>query len=72
MGKLFDMADDICLKFSEIDDITNTLREALQYQADNVNPDAQRLLAVMEILCAKMEKLFDKYEEFLYKIPQDL
>lgn len=70
MGKLFDMADDIGEDFRKIDDIANTLRDALQHQADFVSPDAQRLLVVTEILCTKIDCALSKYDEFLYKIPQ--
>ena len=72
MGKLFDMADDIGGYFREIDDIANTLRDALQYQADNANPDAQHVLVVAEIICDKMNKAMDAYDELIYKIPPEL
>ena len=72
MGKLFDMGDDIGEDFTEIDDIAKTLRDALQHQADFVSPDAQHILVVTEILCTKIDNIIQKYDEFLYKIPQDL
>lgn len=72
MGKLFDMADELSLELNELVCIANTLRYALQHQADFVSAEAQHLLVVTEILCTKMECFFDKYDKFLYKIPQDL
>lgn len=72
MGKLVDTAFDLCLEFNAIDDIANTLRDALQYQADNANPDAQHALVVAEIICDKMNKTMMAYDEFIYKIPPEL
>lgn len=72
MGKLFDMGDDIGEDFTEIDDIAKTLRDALQHQADFVSAEAQHILVVTKILCTKIAVILDKYDEFLYKIPQDL
>lgn len=72
MGKLFDLADDIGGYFREIDDIANTLRDALQHQADNGTYDAQHLLVVAEIICDKMDKAMYAYDEFIYKIPPEL